>query len=395
MNRREQGLRFIYKYRQDFLEELLDMTAVEAPSFHEERRAEILCKRFAQAGLDNVHIDKAGNAIGFRWGRDRESYILIEAHMDTVFPFGTVTTRPGIDEDGIIRCPGVSDNTAGLINLIYTAEALRYAEIHLEKTLIFAGTVNEESEGNHGIKSLLETYNDGIKACLTIDGCEYEDIVYKATAIKTKKFVIYGMGGHPYSEYGVVPQVLKTAAEIVSSISDIAVPKEPKTVVVVTSLCAGDENMPHAIPNKASFVVNYRSNSKVWMKLLDEKIDAIVQCAVNREKEKWNFSEKEITLGYAEELLCDVPGGEQSDDYWIVRALDRVIRELGGEPYYAKGGCCNSNIPIALGIPSVAIGTSNLERGEHTIKEFTPTDHIYKCTQEVFLMALELGGMKN
>lgn len=40
-------------------------------------------------------------------------------------------------------------------------------------------------------------------------------------------------------------------------------------------------------------------------------------------------------------------------------------------------------------------GTSNLERGEHTLEEFTPTEHIYKCTQEIFLMALKIGGMMN
>lgn len=393
MQLKEQGLQYIYNSRQDFIEDLLDMTAIEAPSFHERQRAEALCKKFEEAGLSDVHIDKTGNAVGIRWGASRSQYILLEAHMDTVFPFGTVTERPKVGGDGIIRCPGVSDNTAGLVNLIYVAKALQYIDLRTEKTLIFAGTVNEESMGDSdGIKGLLEDYAGKIEACITIDGCEYNDIVYKATAIKTKKYTLQGMGGHPYSEYGVIPQVLTLVSEMAVKIGAIPVPGEPKTIVAVTSLRAGDEAVIHAIPDTASFIVNYRSNSKAWMEKLDAEIEHIVKETLSAEREKWMALGENLCLDYSSELLCDMLGGEQADDCEIVKALDEAIREVGGSPYYAKGGCCNSNVPISMGIPAVAIGTSNLERGEHTLEEFTPTEHIYKCTQEIFLMALKMGG---
>lgn len=394
MDKKTSGLNYIYNHRQDFIEELLDMTAIEAPSFHEKARAEALCRYFENAGLDNVHIDRTGNAIGVRWGRDRNSFVLFEAHMDTVFPFGTITERPSVGKDGMIRCPGVSDNTAGLINLVHVARALQFADVQTENTLIFAGTVNEESMGgNDGIEGLLADYGDRIKASITIDGCEYNDIVYKATAIKTKRYTIHGMGGHPYSEYGMIPQTLYLAGKIAAGISEIPVPEEPKTVVVVTNLHAGDETILHAIPETATLTVNYRSNSKEWMEKLDEEIEHIVKRTISEEKTKWINADKAVQLDYSQELLCDIAGGEQRDKCEIVRALDEAIREVGGNPYYAKGGCCNSNVPISMGVPAVAMGTSNLERGEHTLAEFTPVEHIYKCTQEIFLMALKMGGM--
>lgn len=390
----KKGLDYIFETGQDFIEDLLDMVTIEAPSLHEEARAKELCNRFRNAGLENVHIDRSGNAVGVHWGKNREEFVLLEAHMDTVFPFGTVTERPQVDENGIIRCPGISDNTAGLVNLVYVAETLRYIDVQTERSIIFAGTINEEGMGSEsGIETLLEDYKGRISCCITVDGCEYQDIVYKGTAIKTKKYTFKGMAGHPYSEYGEIPQVLSIAAEIASEISQFEVPKEPKTVVVVTSLHAGDDRVIHAIPDTASFIVNYRSNSRTWMEKLDYDIETLVKARLEEEKLKWKEAGREVELSYSCELLCNVLGGEQSEDCEIVRALDEAIRELGGEPYYAKGGCCNSNVPISMGIPAVAIGTSNLELGEHTLDEFTPADHIYKCTQEILLMVLKMGGI--
>ena len=388
----ETGLQYIYENRARFIEDLLDMTAIEAPSHHEQARAEELCRRFRDAGLADVHIDSVGNAIGFHYGRERDTFVLLEAHMDTVFPFGTVTERPTVGPDGVIRCPGVSDNTAGLVNLVHVARTITSLDIETKYTLVFAGTVNEEGQGNDGIKGLLDTFGDRLKYSITVDGCEYQDIVYLATAIRAKRYVIRGMGGHPYSEYGVIPQALRVASEIAGRITEIRVPAEPKTTVVVSNIHAGDPAVTNAIPETAELTIDFRSNSQKWMKHLDETIEMIVRSSVEAEACKWTLSEKEIRLDYDEEVLLDVPGGEQPADMPLVKMLEESILAVGGTPYFAKGGCCNSNVSIARGIPTVAMGTSNLELGEHTLDEFMPTDHIYKCTQEIFLMALKAGG---
>lgn len=390
---KEKGLQFIYDSKEQFIEDLLDMLTIESPSHHEGARAKALCSKMKEAGLEDVHIDAVGNAVGLHYGRKRDTFVLFEAHMDTVFPFGTIKEKPKVDSDGIIRCPGVSDNTAGLINLVHVARTINRLNIETEYTLVFAGTVNEEGQGeNDGIRELLNTFGENLKYCITIDGCEYQDIVYLATAIRAKKYVIHGMGGHPYSEYGIIPQALRIASEIACQISAIQVPEEPKTTVVVSNIHSGNPNVTNAIPESAELTVDFRSNSKKWMEYLDETIREIVQKCIDEEKSRWDLPEKQIDLNFEEKVLLDIPGGEQHQDEPLVKMLEEAILEVDGTPYYAKGGCCNSNVAIAYGIPTVAMGTSNLELGEHTVDEFMPTDHIYKCTQEIFLMVLKAGG---
>ena len=128
---------------------------IEAPTGQEGRRAEKMCDRFKALGLEDVHIDQYGNAVGIRKGSDSESYILIEAHMDTVFPKGTVIEMPKLDGN-IIRCPGIHDNTAGLANLLAVIRALDAANIKTKYSLMFAGTVGEEGLGClRGMKGII------------------------------------------------------------------------------------------------------------------------------------------------------------------------------------------------------------------------------------------------
>src|SRR5438067_8474926 len=61
---------------------------VPAPPFQETRRGEVLRAEFAQAGLQNVRVDRAGNVLGDRPGSAGRPRVVVAAHLDTVFPEG-------------------------------------------------------------------------------------------------------------------------------------------------------------------------------------------------------------------------------------------------------------------------------------------------------------------
>src|SRR5262249_54853152 len=76
---------------EDLMREHITICEIPAPTFQEAMRAEYFRRRFSEIGLGNVKIDRAGNVTAC-WPAeaiDRESYICLSAHLDTVFPAET------------------------------------------------------------------------------------------------------------------------------------------------------------------------------------------------------------------------------------------------------------------------------------------------------------------
>ena len=141
-------------------EEQVRITEIPAPSFRESLRGTHLAKLFADAGL-KVHSDQAGNVIGERAGSAKGEFVMITAHLDTVFPAGTdVHVRR---EGSKLFAPGISDNGAGLATLPAIARIMRDAKLDTRSSILFVADVGEEGEGNlRGIRKLVESYRPSI-----------------------------------------------------------------------------------------------------------------------------------------------------------------------------------------------------------------------------------------
>ena len=102
---------------QEELKQLIrDLCAVPAPSNHEEKRAEF-CKRWFDENLGSgAFVDEALNVVfPYNVTEDNDVAVLM-AHTDTVFP--DTEPMPFSEEGGIMRCPGITDDTANLANKV-------------------------------------------------------------------------------------------------------------------------------------------------------------------------------------------------------------------------------------------------------------------------------------
>ena len=71
------------------MEEQIELCEIEAPTFHEEKRAARVAELMRAYGLTDVVIDPIGNVVGRRPGKGEGPVLAIGAHMDSVFPAGT------------------------------------------------------------------------------------------------------------------------------------------------------------------------------------------------------------------------------------------------------------------------------------------------------------------
>lgn len=380
----QHGLAFIEADQERTIMEQKEIVVIEAPTFAEKARAEDYRKRLERLGLQDVHIDGHGNVLGKLPGKGQGPTVLLEAHLDTVFPFGTDVTP--VEKDGKIYAPGICDDTRGLAANLSVIRAFLETGIETEGDIILAGTVAEEGMGGMaGMKALLADHPE-IRATISIDGAGCDTIVYEGTGIRNYEVTYTGPGGHAYGAFGT-PSPLHAAARAVAKLSDMRPPASPKTTFTV-SLIEGGHQI-HAIAQTATFKINLRSDDPEELDKLEAQAIALFEAGAREENERW--SSDAITVKY--ERILDVPAGTQPQDAVIVQAAWQATEEIGVQPRLVPGGCTNTNMPISLGIPAVTLGRGGKEGGIHSLGEWFDPEGTYRCPQKSFLLLLALAGV--
>lgn len=114
-----------------YLDELAQLCAIECPTAHKPGvdEAGTWVRRWAEnhgwavCSFSDVEAGD-GLAITVPGGAATGPSILLAAHLDTVYPLGTVAAYPARLEDGRFYAPGAADNKSGLLSALYALAAL-------------------------------------------------------------------------------------------------------------------------------------------------------------------------------------------------------------------------------------------------------------------------------
>lgn len=389
------GLNYIEKDQDHCIAEQIELTLTESPTFHEETRANLFKNKFEDLGLSDVHIDRGGNVVGTLKGSGNGPTVLVEGHLDTVFPFGSV--HEVVTKDGYLHAPGIGDDTRALAMILSVIRGMKHANVKTSGDIVFVGTTREEGMGSlGGMKDFLDDNADHIDASISIDGASIADITFEATGFKTYEVNFYGIGGHAYGAFGTMANALHAAARAVAKIADFQVNDNPKTTFCVSNFHAGNDSGVHAIVPKATIKFNFRSNSAELLNELDERIFKAIQEACDEETARWGKD----TITWDSKIYCDVPAGTQDPHIPIVESVYSVIEHLGMKPNFLQGGSTNCNMAIDKGIPAICIGRGYYPEGTpvqtfvHNLNEKYPIEGAYKGVQETYLMALLCAGVE-
>ena len=199
--------------------------------------------------------------------------------------------------------------------------------------------------------------------------------------------IFSGPGGHAWTAFKT-PSAIHAAARAVAMISDLCLPEDPKTTITV-SLIEGGQAI-HGIAQQASFKINARSNSQVELNKLIEELVRIFHLACEQENAKYS-NEKEVKVSY--EKILDVPAGNQDDDAPDYPSYEGSYCGRWAGSQFKPGGCTNTNMSIARGIPAVTLGRGGREFGTHTLAEWFDPKDVYLCEQKSILMLMLLAGL--
>ena len=389
----QKALDFIEKDADNSIAEQIELTEIESPTFHEETRAKAYCQKLAELGLQDCHIDDFGNAVGLWKGKGNGPKILVEAHMDTVFPFGSVTKVRR--ENDVLYAPGIVDDTRGLAVLLSALRGLKASGLETAGDIVFVGTSREEGMGSlGGMKDFLDDNWQDIGASVSIDGGNMSTVTFEATGFKTYEVNFYGIGGHAYGAFGLMANPLHAAARAVAKIADFQVPEDPRTTFCVSNFHAGNDAGVHAIVPKATIKFNFRSNSQQILDELNDRIFKAIQEACDEETARWGKD----AITWERKYLATAPAGTQDVECSLCQAMYHVCEEYDTDPKFGFGGCTNASYGIAHGIPSICIGRQFVPRGmnigstAHQLNENMYIKDYYKCVQMGMLVTLMMTG---
>ena len=343
----KQALDFFKQDAPNTIAQQKELVVIEAPTFQEKQRSLHYAQMLKAAGLQDVTIDEKFNVYGKIYGSGKTGKsVLLEGHLDTVFSFGTVTDV--IEKDGKLYAPGICDDTRALAANLSVIRALVNSGLRPHHDIMIAGTAAEEGLGAmSGMKYLVNNKAEEILAAISIDGPSNDVMYFNATGMINYDVTYTGPGGHAYLAFGT-PSAVQAMGRAIAALSDMQVPETPKTTFTV-SLANGGQAI-HGIAQSANFKINMRSDSAEVLAQMEQQALAIFQQGADAENARW---QKPGAVKVTFSKIMDVPAGSQSENCRMVQAAKLATLACGITPQPRLGGCTNSNMPIAVGIPAV------------------------------------------
>lgn len=380
------GLDWLAKNTSWITEQQIRLTEIPAPEFNETQRGLFLRQLFEAAGL-RVRIDDIGDVIGERSGSDPQSVVLLAAHLDTVFPAGTDVhvKRSGPR----LLAPGISDNGAGLATIVGVARALVESRIRTTKTIVFAGDVGEEGEGNlRGMRALVERYGSRLAAVIAVDGPSTDHITTQGIASRRIEVTITGPGGHSWSDFGS-PNPITALSRGIVRFSAIRLLDSPRSSFNFGVIEGGQS--VNSIPARAAVKVDLRSESEDQLTRLENALRDAMQAGGRDEASAARSNRDAVQVSFRS--IGTRPAGVLPEDSALLQAIRDADRFLGNRSRLERSST-DANVPLSLGIPAVAIGGGGSGGGSHTLNEWYDPSGRDLGLQRLFLTAVGLAGIQ-
>lgn len=341
------------------LELACTLQQIPSPTFHEENKAAFVAEQLRAAGLCEVQLDAAGNALGCLPGGKKRP-LIISAHMDTVHPLSTSLILQRTPER--VSGPAIGDNSLGLAVLIHLARKLSESGKPLPGDIWLVGNVGEEGLGDlKGMRALVDRFGSTPAAYLILEGMGLGQVYHRGLGVERYRISAKTAGGHSWVDYGK-PSAIHHLAELITRITALPVPRRPRTSLNVGIITGGTS--VNTIASLASFELDMRSEDSTNLKNLTAQVRRLV--------ETYDFPGVTFTL----DLIGKRPAGGIKMDHPFVRLVEDSLVHVGVQPHLEIAST-DANIPLALGIPAVCMGLTT-GANAHTANEYFDVDPVRK-----------------
>lgn len=360
------------------LSQQLRVAAVPAPTGQEQQRAELM-RELLRAALPQrdagvVTHDAAGNVVlsiaPTVPAAARAASLVCMAHLDTVFD-AAVSHDPEV-EGSVVRCPGIGDNGRGLAALLVLAHTFSQSAVRarLVRPLHLVATVGEEGEGNlRGARAWFDAAESaGARPAmaLAIDGPGDESIVHHGVGSSRLRVVLRGAGGHSWLHAGA-PNPLVALSRLVARAEALSEPLT-RRVVVTAARMQGGEGLT-SVPREAWADFDVRSTDASRLAATRRALVQLAHGVAQEASDAGVHSATTRGLDVQIVALGERPAGALDVAHPLVQRAVQITESLGRVPRSGMAST-DANVPLARGIPAIALGAGGRGGGAHTREEW-------------------------
>ncbi|MBR6684293.1 MAG: M20/M25/M40 family metallo-hydrolase [Firmicutes bacterium] len=300
--------------------------------------------------------------------------VVFAAHSDIVF--GDLEPLPLTVEGGLIKCPGVGDDTANLVMLLMAAKYIAENKIVPKSCgMLLVANSGEEGLGNlKGSRQLIKNFGHRMKEFVSFD-CTAHALINGAVGSKRFKVEVKTEGGHSFSNFGNKNAIAYLSA-MIQDLYQIQVPEKGVTTYNVGTISGGTS--VNTIAQQAEMLYEFRSDEKESIEIMEEKFYAIIEAY--REKEI------EVNVTIVGERPCSAEVDQKVQAAMAARMTAAISRYFGWQPAPSKAST-DCNIPLAAGIPAVCTGCI-LGEGAHTREEYVEIESLLPGLKVAFELIL-------
>ncbi|MFO8065771.1 MAG: M20/M25/M40 family metallo-hydrolase [Spirochaetia bacterium] len=327
------------------LTNLVMVSEIPAPTFHERRRVDFLLERFNEYQLQNCSTDEAGNALGILPGEDPERNILVVAHMDTAF--SDLVDHTALIQPGFVGGIGVGDNSLGVAAVATLPLILEKLDIRLNSNLVLMGSSRSLGRGDiEGIRFFLNNKDISVSSGICVEGVKLGRLSYGSIGMLRGEIQYRVPEEYDWTRFGAGGAIVNIN-EIINRMLEIPVPRRPRTTIVLNSIDAGASF--NTIPTQASLQFEVRSDSGELVQDIANQIGDI-----SAEVSSQTGAEVEFNV-----LSRRRPGGIKFSHPLADHARE-ILKRLDMNPRITPSTSELSAF-IDKGIPAVTIGVSDGE----------------------------------
>ena len=367
------------------LEKLIDLCIavqqIPAPTGAETERAAWVESRMRAIGLADVARDRLGNVYGRVRGRpssagrraqdrppERQApRLLVSAHTDTVFPSETDLRLRRLD-NGLIRGPGIGDNSTGVAGLLTLAETLTQLAPPPVDIWLVANSMEEgvgdlrgmrrvvdrlvaETDGANGRAAPSHNRRGTLGAVIVLEGMGLGRIVHQALGARRYRTSAVAPGGHSWGDFGAASAV-HGLVSLAEEMTRLQLPQAPRTTFNIGRIGGGTS--VNSIAQQAWMELDLRSESPETLAWLDGQIGKIIERHAHAHRAHGDG----LTLQH--EQIGNRPPGGLPFQHPLVQAASTILQELGvKERSDARISSTDANVPLSRNIPAVCVGLTD------------------------------------
>lgn len=329
--------------------------------------------------------------------------VLLVAHVDTVFNKGEAARRPfRIDEKNFAWGPGVGDDKATVVEVIYGLKALVKAGFKNFKEIIYY-TNGEEEGGSPMAEDIVAELSQQSDFAIIMDVARPNwGIVTQRKGNAKYKITVKGIGGHHGNASQSCANAIHQLAYTITELHKLAspMPGEPGDFTAQALKARGIVDAGQFIPeNTVNVGVIGSSNDKISVIPGDAFCEVNIRCFKIEEQQRIDAAvkalEKKIVVpGTAVQVSGGIVTGPMQKNAKSQKMIDvykRIVKEeFGGEvSEWVAGGLTDGN-RTAKFVPTLdALGVENYD--EHTDHESVDLNTAVPRTTAFALTLAELA----